>query len=142
MGINKAKFPKPSVWASFELETEFIDPPEIRLKLRPILQKDTVIRLLPYVVKGADIDDREVQAAFDSTVSLIMDKVLDWDLKLDGELIPCNTEMKTWYLEPLLWERVKIEEDETPDKKPKKTNAWLWYKVLKFASDLNNFVKN
>lgn len=145
--MAELNFPKASVWQEFELETELITPPVIKLQIRPILKQESVKRLLHYIAMGEGIQDKNIIQAFDESVTILMEKVVGWDLTKRDKPIPCNKVNKDKYLAPLLWEKPKeveeVEELEGSDEtKKEKSDLWFWTKLLTFASDLKNFTKN
>jgi len=146
--MAELNFPKASVWQEFELETELITPPKIRLQIQPILSQEKTKRLLHYLSRGMNIQDKDIIKAFDESVAILLEKVIGWDLTKREKPIPCNKVNKDKYLAPLLWEKPKTEVEEpeeldTPDEtKEKKPDLWFWMQLINFASDLKNFTKN
>lgn len=119
-------------WFKFKINTTVIDPPELELKIKSdissMLEKTTCIDQLD--------DSKDNHQIYESLVSSLIETVIDWDLTLDGEKIPCTVENKDIYLSVLLWEHPL-------DKSGKTLETWLWiYAYMQIAlyfRDLNKF---
>lgn len=167
--MPKVNFPEGNVWKEFNLKTELITPPVIRLELKPSFKKDATLALLKEIKvkkeelekleRKEDISDDFTSHAlvpyFDSAVNLALTLVQNWDLNDDEDnAIPCDDEQKKFYLEPLMWESVvpEIEEetgelaeeifDDLPEQETRKKLDYLFFKIISFCSNMKNFVKN
>lgn len=111
-----------SDWLTFELETDWFDPPIIKLRLSPILED------LPL----ADfVDDRSSGVTEgDITRYKIYDAIQDWDFTSNGEKVPLTRLNKQRILRPLLGLKIKGE------------NTLLGMKILVYARQKENFLKN
>jgi hypothetical protein len=111
-----------SDWVTFELDTDLIDPPVIRLRLRPVLP-----------LAGRNAGPGALWASY--MVAAAIDAVAEWDLtdELEGGPVPCDDEHKSRLqngLRLLFSRTVKGSTD---------TLAWA---VLGYAADERNFLKN
>lgn len=137
--MPRVKVPEEAVWKEFELETKLIVPPVLKLKIKPTFRKDLIKNLFRSVEvrKKEEPSTKEVLDSFNDMAEFSKTLVLDWDLvNEDDQPIPCNEETKNKWLEPLLWEAVRNQEGEETGLN------WLWFSIIKFASDLSNFTKN
>jgi hypothetical protein len=149
------RFPKPSVWADFELDTQLIDPPVIRLKVMPLTGEAELRRALQlrkvYPDLAKEAADKKAMEALDDDekidmlgerlpeavkvqIPAVMGVVIGWDLTSGGSPITCSDSNKKKYLEPLLWQTMKSDD-------PKK-RIYLVRAIIDFATDLRNFTKN
>jgi len=147
--------PKGTAWATFELETKYITPPVIKLKLKPSFNRDKFRRIMNVVqeriskAKGDEeialsksISEKETDKMLDSSVDHVISLVVGWDLTDAKKApIPCTDKNKQEYLPDLMWETVKSNEEETDESLPRRT-FWLWSRVLEFATNVENFSKN
>jgi hypothetical protein len=165
--MGELKFPSPSVWEEFELDTDIIDPPIVRLQLRPLFRKGQLEGFLAFAgvpsidkLKLDKADVSEFWPVFEKIIPIIMQHVIGWDLTLNGEPIPCTEEekMKPWFKDALMWEEVKrrIEpaeaalptgfdpgQEEPADASKKKSDSqFLWINLLTIIRDHENFRKN
>lgn len=163
--MAELKFPAASIWREFHLETELIDPPVIKLQLKPMFRKDKVRGALPFIadLNKEGVNENDIKALwpiFEQFVPVIMRQVTGWDLTLNGEQIPCNDENKAEWLEPLMWEMVKGEPDDSEteateggfdpgdeDAEDKEADLppgfrFLWTIILKTLTDRKAFLKN
>jgi len=165
--MGELKFASPSIWEGFELETDIIDPPIVRLQLRPLFRKGQLEGFLAFAgvpsvekLKLEKTDVSEFWPVFEKIVPVIMQHVIGWDLTLGGQPIPCTEEekMKPWFRDALMWEEVKrrIEPaeaappagfdpgEEEPVDASKKTPdlQFLWIEVLTIIRNHENFRKN
>ena len=149
--------PKASVWMEYELDTQLITPPKIKLKLKPIMKKDkiTFSVFISKLAKAKDVDElakegedfkilpEEIVDFLQANMDFILDFIIGWDLEKDKKLIPISKENKRKWLELLLWENVKREdEEESGDDKKEKGFHLLGVEIVKFCSDMKNFAKN
>jgi len=144
------RFPKPAVWATFELDTLYIDPPVVKLKIMPLTGEAQLRRAIemkkiyPDITaekKGDLLDEKTIDKFIDRlpeavkrNIPIVVNQVIGWDLTDKGASITCSENNKKKYLIPLLWETVK-------SKDPKNRN-YLVRAIIDFASDLRNFTKN
>lgn len=140
--MPRVKVPEEAVWKEFELETKLIQPPVLKLKIKPTFQKELIVSLLRALdIKSKEgISSREMVEAFKEMAEQAKKLVVGWDLVDENDQpIECNQEAKEKWLDPLLWEEVKKIEEENEEEKGLK---WLWSQIIKFASNLSNFTKN
>jgi len=163
--MAELKFPSPSTWEEFELDTKLIDPPVIKLNLRPLFRKGQLEGFIAFAgipgIEGLLAGKGNVSEAwpiFEKIVPVIMRHVIGWDLTLFGEPIPCTEENKVTWLEPLMWEAVKkriepVEAVQVVGFDPGKDDAeagaakeeniqFLWAELLTIIRDHENFRKN
>ena len=110
-----------SEWLEYELETDILDPPVVKFKVRPISG-----------MAGLNIEeaDRSRSSAF---IEMVLDAIQEWDLAEAGEPIPCTKETKqkhATYLRCLL------------GKKLKDRPGLLGIELAGYAADAENFLKN
>ena len=154
--IIRSKFPSGAVWETFELDTDLITPPVIKLQIRPIKTTRLHNRFLGEL---ADMKNEErdafTEAVLNGVTRSAIDAVLDWDLEdEEGKTLPCNGENKTLIFDKLMWAFVKKEPEPEPEAKtvqeeeqtPSEDKApgfqWLWFHVLEIAQDNQRFLKN
>ena len=147
--MTEVKFPKPSAWFAFRLETDLIDPPELQLELTPAGKKErlsTTLGMSKYFKAGAtEPIPEEMMPALEQLAPLAMRHVVGWDLTIGGAPIPCTDEEKAKWLEPLLWEDAEVVggdpmvEAETPAEQKAR---WLWARIIEVISSKGNFLKN
>lgn len=82
-------------WLEYELETTLLDPPTLRVRLRPIDTFD-----LGDVLDGATIKPT-------ATLGLAIRAVADWELTQDGQPLLMTEDIKAAVLRPLMSEKVK-----------------------------------
>jgi len=154
--MTELKFPKASVFRTFTLQTDLIDPPVIKLELTPAGGADTFRRALeiaPSIEGESDVlkmppsSQRKLLESFVDLAAVVSKHVIGWDLTLDGKPIPCTDEEKTKWLEPLLWEIVEPEPeamglDPGDDDKKKRKELWLWSALMDVITERRNFLKN
>ena len=149
--MPEIKFPEPSIWETFDLETKDIDPPRLTLKLRPFFEGEKV--LLKMIIGLTDMSDpAELFGASDTIVPIIMSRVIGWDLTRGGNPIPCIKAEKETCLRRLIWENMKespeasVEVDtcdpgeEEPEKPPRV--VYLWLKLWKLLWAKGTALKN
>lgn len=164
--MPKVNFPEGNVWKEFQLKTDLITPPVIKLELKPSFKKDVTLALLKEIkVKKEQLEKEEISDEFtsqalvpffDSAVNLAMSLVVNWNLTDENDkAIPCDDEKKNFFLEPLMWESVVPEvispeedetvefiEDEIPEEGTKKKLDYLFLEIIKISSNMKNFSKN
>lgn len=85
-----------SSWQEYRLATDALEPPVFRCRLRPLDAFDFVSDVY------SDGETRLGRAI----VTAALNAVVEWDLTMNGESIPCTPENKEKFLRPLLSERV------------------------------------
>lgn len=120
-----------SDWLTFELETDWLDPPIIKLRLSPILEDAPIADV---------VDDRRSGITIgDITRYKIYDAIQDWDLtrkERDDEgnerdvKVPLTRHNKQVLLRSLLGLKIKGEDH------------LLGMKILFYARNKENFLKN
>jgi len=115
----------PTAELVLNLATKIVDPPNIRLTVRPLS-----------FLKAIDIMNTEKKAPEYSRVLVeeVLDCVVGWDLMKAGEPIPVTEVTKGAYLAPLLREAVL-------DEKGTVKNL-LIFEIRDFAGATENFLKN
>lgn len=145
----EVNFPKPAVWKEFELRTQYISPPIIKLKIMPLTGEAQLRRAIqmkkiyPEITDKTDLlDEKKIDTfierlpdAVKGNIPIVMKQVIGWDLTEKGAPLTCSDNNKKKYLVPLLWENVKA-------KKKKEKEVYLVRAIIDFASDLRNFTKN
>ncbi len=141
--MAEIRFPKPTAWAAFELETKLLEPPVLNLELTPRSKREAwqaSAILTKYIaaagVGAADIPPELKLEAMSEFVPMAVSHVVGWDLTQNGEPIPCDPKTKGGWLEPLLWETVKAADGDEADVR------WLWSEIIRFINDEGNFLKN
>ena len=152
--MTELKFPKASVIRTFTLQTDLINPPDIRLELTPAGGRDKQKHVLLLAGSATNEEDIKKQSPgdlmkllemFEDIIPIVSAHVIGWDLTLDGKPIPCTDEENAKWLEPLLWEMVEPARSESafdPGDEEKKADTWLWTTIMKIISDRGNFLKN
>ncbi len=150
--IKIEKIPTTEVWAEFKLRTDLIDPPIIKLKLKPAFRSAILREIFYYYAKKKKLEKQDDESEMferlvDGAISLILRNVTDWDLEKDGEPIVCDEDNKRYFLEPLLWTFVeeKTEDDLEPEVESQKPEIKLnlfWVTLAGFLTDPKNFSKN
>ena len=150
--------PKASVWMEYELDTQLITPPKIKLKLKPLMKKDkiTLSVFVSKLAKAKDADEstekegdfkispEEIVDFLQANMDFVLDFIIGWDLEKDKKLIPISKENKRKWLEPLLWEDMKREDEEEKTENDKKEKGFLFLgiEIVEFCSNMKNFTKN
>jgi len=135
--MPRLKVPEEAIWREFEIETELIQPPVLKLKIKPTFRKEIINQLYSSIDSGVkdSATRKEIIESFKNLSEYAKKLVIDWDLTDENEQpIPCTEETKEKWLDPLLWEYVKAEREQD--------NKWLWHEIIEIASDLSNFTKN
>ncbi|MHB8053674.1 MAG: hypothetical protein ACYDH3_00255 [Candidatus Aminicenantales bacterium] len=142
--MAELKFQKATVYKTFKLRTDFIEPPVVTLELTPANGADR--QRLAIIRSGFSDDLAKTQGDFEKCVPIIMRHVVGWDLTIKGEAIPCTDENKRAWLEDLLWEIVENEaapaEMVPDDEAPIEAETWLWARIMGFIGNRENFLKN
>jgi hypothetical protein len=94
MANIKQKFEQLTGWIEYKLESNILDPPILKLRLRPLYEFS---KILPedYGHSGQVIAEN------------VFEVVAEWDLTDNGERIPLTEDNKVRYLAPLLQEKLK-----------------------------------
>jgi len=135
--MPRLKVPEEAIWREFEIETKLIYPPVLKLKIKPTFRKEIINQLYSSIDSGVkdSATRKEIIESFKNLAEYAKKLVIDWDLTDENDQpIPCTVETKEKWLDPLLWEYVKKEEEQD--------NKWLWHEIIEIASDLSNFTKN
>jgi hypothetical protein len=111
-----------SGWIDYPLESTMLDPPLLRLRLRPI---DT------YDVTDNSFTDGELRAGR-AIVQTAVQAVAEWDLVEGGKPIPVTEETKLAFLRPILGEPLLGSEGK----------LLLGIKIVRDARNRENFLKN
>lgn len=114
---------KDSVWAEFELDTDILEPPVLKLRIKYIDINERV--------KFIDVDfqkpnEKAIRFLYEKAIELVE----DWDLSEDGKKIPCTKENKEKYMRYLVDLNLKDKKDYT-----------LLRAIIEFASDISNYTK-
>lgn len=111
-----------SPWISFELDTKELDPPVIKLKLRPI---ESITNVDNWGGNGRLLLFSEV------VLKKAMVSVAEWDLKVKGKPLAIeDPRIKERVLRRLLGEKLKG------------TEELLGNAIMAYAEELDNFSKN
>jgi len=111
-----------SDWQEFKLDTKELDPPVIKLKLKPIES-----------ITNVDSFDKAGKFKLFSEIVLMkaMACVAEWDLKQKGEPLPIDDlAMKERVLRRLLGEKLEG------------SKKLLGNSIIEFSTNLENFLKN
>jgi hypothetical protein len=124
--MNQIKDMVPEVEVEFRLDTKIIDPPILKLKLKPL----DFLTMVDIVTK-----EKTMPKYSRVLIEEVMDCIVDWELaKKDGEKIPVTDENKRLYLSRLLQEPTISETGEY--------ETMLIYAIRNFAEKTENFLKN
>ncbi|HUV39028.1 MAG TPA: hypothetical protein VMY39_05410 [Planctomycetota bacterium] len=110
-----------SEWITYELDTELLNPPVLKLRLRPMTGWDAI---------NIDAGQRSVSSTM---AEMIIGAIVDWDLSEKGEPIPCNEDAKarhSVFLRCLLGQKLKD------------ARLLLGLEIALFAGNAENFLKN
>lgn len=122
------RIPQPTTdWIEFRLQTRLLDPPVLRVKLRPVSPMDSV-----------DLYADGARKLSDLALGQAINAIVAWDLSRDGVEIVCSDATKSeldFYLRILLAQPLEAvgAEDE-----PK----YLGLDILRIAGDTETFLKN
>lgn len=106
-------------WLEYKLETVLLDPPVLKVRLRP-LDSFSMVTTDP-----GDSSFKYGKFAADNAI----EAVVEWDLSLDGVPIEVTPETKALYLRPILAE-------------PVEGHGLLGLVILEDAQDRSLFLKN
>jgi hypothetical protein len=106
-----------SEWLTYELETTVLDPPILKLRIRPI-----------NAMVANDIEPEKMKLSA-MMIEMVIDAIQEWDIADAGEPIPCNDVTKRQHLQFLLGQKVK-------DK-----DRMLGIDLLFYAGDIENFIR-
>jgi hypothetical protein len=110
----------------YHIKTDLLNPPILKVKLRPITHLDTVDTYADGVRSISGLGLGRALAA-----------IAEWDLTLDGKPLPCTDEVKAKYrpwLNLLLAQHLEESTDDYP--------VWLASAIVKVAQDEKSFLKN
>lgn len=110
-----------SDWLTYELETTYLDPPVLKVRLRP------ACGLVGLNVAQVDAKPSSV------VVEMVLDAIVEWDLTENGAPLPCTEETKRRlvpFLRCLLAEKLKGEP------------SLLALALVAYAGNAENFLKN
>jgi hypothetical protein len=112
-----------SEWLTFELaDNKLIDPPIVKLKLRPITDSDLLDAVADNKIRPSEI-----------MIMRATDAIQEWDLSEDGKPIPCTETKKielALFLKLLLTSYVKADDN------------FFATVIIRHAQTLENFLKN
>jgi len=106
-----------SEWLTYELETTILDPPILKIKVRPINAMATT---------DVGIENLKFGAVM---IEMVIDAVQEWDIADEGNPILCNDEMKRLHLPFLLSQKIKGKD------------TLLGIEVLRYAGDIEHFIR-
>jgi len=118
-----------SDWLTYRLQTTLLDPPEIKLRMKPISG------MAPLDVLAQETKDIRASKII---IDAVLDAVEEWDLAIAGEPLSPTPENKRLYLTPLLGMRIEnpeaiLEKDKEP---------LLGLVLLLYGQTIENFLKN
>jgi len=132
MATVKRRIPQLSPWMTFELETDLLDPPIFKVRLRPLDGWDQW--------QAASTPGQEFGKAYHLLAMAIM-AVVEWDLKdQEGKPIEVTEENKRGVLREILGEPVKVPEPEPGQEKEKA--VMLGWAIVRAAQEKETFLKN
>jgi hypothetical protein len=112
-----------SDWLEIELrDTRLLDPPVFRVRVKPALGTDMMDCVAGNLTKPSEI-------LFRTAVEAIQ----EWDLMIDDKPLPCTDEEKkkqATFIEVLLKSYVRDDND------------FVASKIVRYAQDIGNFLKN
>jgi len=118
-----------SDWLTYRLQTTLLDPPEIKLRMKPISG------MAPLDVLAQETKDIRASKII---IDAVLDAVEEWDLAIAGVPLPPTPENKRLYLTPLLGMRIENPEALLDaDKEP-----LLGLVLLLYGQTIENFLKN
>jgi hypothetical protein len=121
MAEVKKRFRGLSDWLTFELETDAIEPPILKVRLKPI----------GYFNIAADAIGQGKDAVLNELMFYAaIDAVQEWDLTENGVAIPSTRENKILHLGPRLSDRLKG------------TVQLFGIAIIDWAANQDNFLKN
>jgi hypothetical protein len=116
----------PEAEVEFRLDTKIIDPPILKLKVKP----------LDFLIMADIVAEEKMMPKYSRVlIEEVLNCIVDWELtKKDGEKIPVTDENKKLYLGRLLREPTVSEKGEY--------ETMLIYAIRNFAEKAENFLKN
>lgn len=111
-----------SGWIEYPLVTTELDPPLIKLRLRPV----NMFNMIDGAAGGGGVKLGR------ATLEAAVDAVADWDLCVSGVPIPVTAENKMAWLRPIIAEQVE----------GKPEGILLGIAILMDAQNRENFLKN
>ena len=135
-----------SVWKEFKLDTKLLDPPVLKLKLKPMFAMDDMTRSFDILDDLPTTKEAESLAKIKAKVvtigkkniSSLLDYITGWDLTQKGDPIPCNQKQKEAHLNRLMWESIEVD----GNKPVNPFKRFLFVQVMNFVREPSNFVKN
>ena len=117
-----------SDWLTYRLKTTILNPPEIKLRMRPISGLAPLDSML--------IDQKQIRLSR-IIIDAVLDAVEEWDVCIEGKPLELTPENKAVYLASLLGEVIEKPENSTtyePD-------VLLGLELLTYGRNLENFLK-
>ena len=118
-----------SDWLTYRLKTTILNPPEIKLRMRPISGLAPLDSTL-----NPDLKQLRLSKII---IDSVMDVIEEWDVCIEGKPLELTPENKAVYLAPLLGEVIEKSENSTtyePD-------VLLGLELLTYGRNLENFLK-
>lgn len=125
MANVKQRIPQVSPWITYELETDLLDPPVLKLRLRPLDGWDQW--------QLAQVDGQELGRAY-HLLAMAITAVVDWDLKDQDKPLEVTEDNKRAVLREILGEPVKVPEGEK--------TVMLGWAIVRDAQNRETFLKN
>lgn len=134
MGNLKADFKPLTDWIEIKLDLspEVMDPPTLKVKLAPSSMDELQDLINPSGPNKISGMLRQV----------ISDAIMEWDLTLNGEAVPCTGENKRKYLRHLVGQRVLEVNGQPLRKDIDGIGTLLGGQILEISGDPKNFLKN
>jgi len=110
-----------SDWLTYKLDTSLLEPPEIRVRMRPI----SGMAPLDAIVEDAAVKKVRLSRII---IDAVCDAVEEWDLSIDGKPLDPTAGNKAVYLVPLLGERVA------------ESGSLLGLELLNYGWSIDNFL--
>lgn len=120
--VNYKPMEPVSGWVEYPLETKMLEPPAIRVRLRPLDRYD---------ITDNTVEEGALRAGRGIVLSAVQ-AVVDWDLSENGQPLACNEANKVRYLRPILGEPVAGTEG----------RELLGIRIVRDAQDRELFLKN
>jgi len=111
-----------SGWLTFELDTKLLDPPILRVRVKPIVMMEGIRAVLKIGLS------ENFHKLIELQYRLAIECIQEWDLTHKGKPLPCNAETKEKYLKCLLGEKTK-------------SGILLMQELIIYASELENFLQ-
>jgi hypothetical protein len=106
-----------SEWQTYELDSTILDPPTLRLRMKPING-----------MVGSDVSDENMKLSA-VLIEMVIDAVQEWDIADAGEPIPCTDKNKRLHLPFLLGQKIKGKD------------RMLGIELLGYAGEIENFIR-